>query len=307
MATENLSPVVSSILRRLRGQAREPASPENFSPVVSFVLGSYNRVHFLKKTIASIRTNGIDVPYEIIVIEGGSTDGALEWLITQKDIITIVQHNRGTFLGKPLPRRSWGYFMNLGFKTAQGKYVLMLSDDCLLLPNAVNAGLARFESVLAEGRRIGALAFYFRDWPNQKEYGAQLTLGGKLFVNHGMFLRQALQEVEWADEERYIFYKADGDLCLRMWSAGYEVLDSPESLVEHYAHANLQVRQTNEGSVLAHDRAAYLKRWQGIYYFPDQPEARKRLTLQFEDASHTAEQFLQELPEDLPLETGEKK
>ncbi|UCF03833.1 MAG: glycosyltransferase, partial [Deltaproteobacteria bacterium] len=61
---------------------------------VSVVLGSYNRKRFLKAAIQSIRNNEILVPYEIIVVDGGSTDGSLSWLSKQKDIITILQHNR---------------------------------------------------------------------------------------------------------------------------------------------------------------------------------------------------------------------
>jgi glycosyltransferase involved in cell wall biosynthesis len=44
---------------------------------LSFVLGSYNRRKFLQGAIQSVRQNGIKVPYEIIVVDGGSTDGSL--------------------------------------------------------------------------------------------------------------------------------------------------------------------------------------------------------------------------------------
>ena len=75
-------------------------------PYISIVLGSYNRKSFLKKAIRTIRENGISVPYEIIVIDGGSTDGSISYLASQKDIITIVQHNHGVWEGKKVDKKS---------------------------------------------------------------------------------------------------------------------------------------------------------------------------------------------------------
>lgn len=64
-------------------------------PVVNVVLGSYNRKRFLKLTIDSIRKEleSCDFSHEIIVVDGGSTDGAIGWLSKQKDIVSIIQHN----------------------------------------------------------------------------------------------------------------------------------------------------------------------------------------------------------------------
>ncbi|MBN2106048.1 MAG: glycosyltransferase [Deltaproteobacteria bacterium] len=239
------------------------------TPVVSFVFGSYNRRSFLKKTLESIRDNGLSFPYEIIAVDGGSTDGSLRYLERQKDVITIIQHNRGTFRGKPVEKRSWGYFMNLGFKAAQGKYICMISDDCLLVPGSVDNGVNLFERLLSEGKKVGAMAFYWRNWPGKKDYCVGTTLGDKLFVNHGLYNRQALQEVGWCDEETYGFYHADGDLCLKLWQAGYTVVECPDAFVEHYTHANIKVRQQNLERQ-KNDWRAYLDKWAGIFYDPAQ-------------------------------------
>jgi GT2 family glycosyltransferase len=258
---------------------------------VSIVLGSYNRCRFLTKTIESIRNNGITVPYEIVVIDGGSTDGSLRYLAKQKDVIAIIQHNRGTWRGKPIEQRSWGYFMNLGFKAAQGKYLCMISDDCLLVPGAIQNGCELFERLSSAGRRIGAVAFYWRDWPGPDEYWVGLGLGGKMLVNHGLYLRDALQEVGWIDEDRYRFYHADGDLCLKLWRAGYEVMDCKQAFVEHYQHANVSTRTSNASSKDA-DHQAYLKAWAGVFYDPATGNTGTgSLRQQFHDPHGTARRF----------------
>jgi len=230
------------------------------APVVSFVLGSYNRRALLRATIASLRAEGRGLEHEIIVVDGGSTDGAVGWLARQKDVLTIVQHNRGSWRGRPLERRSWGAFMNLGFRAARGRFVCMVSDDCLLVPGSLAAALDQFAALEAAGRRVGAMAFYWRDTFLHRRYWVGTTLGGRLFVNHGLYLRAALQDVGFADEEQYVFYHADGDLCLRMWARGWEVVDCPQAFVEHFPHAASAVRSSNL-DVQQRDWAAYLERW----------------------------------------------
>jgi GT2 family glycosyltransferase len=236
---------------------------------VSVVLGSYNRKKFLLHTIETIRRSKADFRFEIIVVDGGSTDGSVEWLSNQKDIITIVQHNRGEWNGKRVERRSWGYFMNLAFKAAQGRFVLMLSDDCLIHENAMSNGVKFFHGLVAQGRRVGAIPFYWRNWPEMKNYWVGTILGGHYNLNHGLYLKEALERVGYIDESSFQFYYADGDLCLRIVREGYEIAPCRDSFVEHYSHANEAVRDTNN-ALERGDRQAYFEKWRGTLAFTDE-------------------------------------
>lgn len=257
--------------------------------IISIVIGSYNRKRFLRLTIESVRAEmkKCHLAHEIIVVDGGSTDGSLNWLMKQKDIVTIVQHNRGNWRGQQIERRSWGYFMNLGFKCAQGKYVCMLSDDCLLVPGAIGSGVQLFDESLSAGDKVGAVAFYWRNWPDQERYWVGLTFGDRLFVNHGLYLKQALEAVGYIDEDSYHFYHADGDLCLRMWEQGYACVDSPQSFVEHHSHANETVRTVNLKQQQS-DWQHYETTWGHL----GTPE-NDWVEIFFQDPDNTAQQFKQ--------------
>jgi len=251
-------------------------------PLVSVVITTLDRRWYLERTIESVRRELAAVDHEIVVVDGGSVDGTGDWLVRQKDVITIVQHNRSGQRRSGAPRRSWGAFTNLGFRAASGRFVCMLSDDCLIVPGAIASGVSAFGE---DDARVGAVAFYWRNWPEDERYRVGVTFGGRLFVNHGLFRHAALRDVGFADEDAFSFYHADGDLALRLDAAGWKCVDAPNSFVEHYSHANVPLRRSNAERQPA-DWAAYVGRWGGLGV----PEA-DWLERDFRDPARTAERY----------------
>lgn len=82
---------------------------------ISVVLGSKNRKKLIRATIESIRRNNFNGSMEIIVIDGGSTDGTCDWLAKQRDVFTIIQPNYNIVDLDGIQKRkhSWGEFMYL--------------------------------------------------------------------------------------------------------------------------------------------------------------------------------------------------
>ncbi len=248
---------------------------QKYKKQISIVIGSFNRINMLKLCIDAVREELKDFSYEIIVVDGGSTDGTIEWLVSQKDIISIIQHNRGEWNGKPIERRSWGYFMNLGFKSAQGKYICMLSDDSLIVPGAIKNGYSLFEEKLNKGDKIGGVAFYFRDYPIRKKYAVAVNVGN-LYVNHGLFLNQALKDVNYISEDEYHFYFADTDLALKIKEKGYDIVASSTSFVEHYFEATPEIRASNNDDKKEKDRLWLIEKWAGKAYSIEDKEKYKK-------------------------------
>jgi glycosyltransferase involved in cell wall biosynthesis len=261
----NVQNIKDKLIRLFNRDSSNLPPPDHLKPFVSVVIGSLNRGIILELCINAIRSELEAIPHEIIVIDGGSNDGTLEWLVAQKDIITICQHNRGEWKGKPIVKRSWSYFMNLGFKCAQGKYICMLSDDTLIHPGAIIEGLNLAEDSLAKGIKLGGVAFYFRDYPIRKKYAVAINLGN-LYVNHGLFLNDALKEVNYISEDEYYFYFADTDLSLKIKQTGYEIIRSHKSFVEHYFDADPDVRKANNDERKNRDKKTLIDKWEGIAY-----------------------------------------
>lgn len=205
---------------------------------ISVVMGAKNRKNLLKATIESIRNNGFDGSIEIIVVDGGSTDGTCEWLAKQTDVFTIVQPNFSVVDSDGIKKRahSWGEFMNIGFKYAHSDYICMVSDDLILAPGCLQKGYNEIKSRLTCGEKVGGGAFFFREYPRHDYYRVIMLAENNVHINHGIYYRPAMEAVNWLDETNFNFYCADGDFTMRLNRAGWKTIALEECFAAHLVH-----------------------------------------------------------------------
>lgn len=113
---------------------------------LSIIIVNWNTKELLKNCINSIleHTNGIQ--YEIIIVDNDSDDGSIEMINTFerfKDVILISNDSNAGFAKAN----------NQGIKVANGKYILLLNSDTLLLNNVLKESVERLE----EEKEVGIL------------------------------------------------------------------------------------------------------------------------------------------------------
>ncbi|MDD4937743.1 MAG: glycosyltransferase [Candidatus Shapirobacteria bacterium] len=88
---------------------------------VSIIIITKNQLGILQKSIPAIKAQKSSKEFEIIVVDSGSTDGAVEYLKDQK--VNLIQ----------IKPEEFGYAkaFNIGVKKAKGKYLIRLSGDAI--------------------------------------------------------------------------------------------------------------------------------------------------------------------------------
>lgn len=110
-----------------------PAANSSF-PKVSIVIPSFNQARFIERTLLSV-LNQQYPNIEIIVIDGGSSDGTVELLERYRGVLSYVHSG---------PDAGQSDALNHGFSRATGDVVGWLNSDDLLLPGALESAVTAF-------------------------------------------------------------------------------------------------------------------------------------------------------------------
>ena len=220
---------------------------------VSIVILTWNSGRQIEACLASLAQGLSAFPSEIIVIDNDSQDETRTVIKKTWPQVQLVcnTENRGV-----APAR------NQGIRLASGEYVLILDDDTVVQPGALDClirymedqpevGLCGPKLTDADGelqlscrwfptltdklaRRLPLAAarkvtrkVEMADWDHQTIRAVDYVIGACQIIR-----RRALQEVGQFDER--IFYgPEDVDLCLRLQQAGWQVTYNPDAVVVH--------------------------------------------------------------------------
>jgi len=207
------------------------------SPEISVVVCTYNRAEYLEVCLLSLHRQS-HPDYEIIVVNGPSTDGTDRVLQKYPGIKVILQ--------KELNGLSFA--RNLGISAAKGEIVAFIDDDAVADAKWLERLAAGYEDSDIGG--VGGLVY----GPKRTHYHFDNGIIGKcgipdpirepeavakkgeftiLMGTNCSFRRSALLEVGGFDPY-FRYYHDESELCVRITKAGYRIVYQRDAIVVHY-------------------------------------------------------------------------
>lgn len=217
-------------------------------PVVSIVLPTYNGARYIKESLDSVLSQTFQA-WELIIVDDCSTDETLQIAeeYAKQDSRVQVMHNAEN---KRLPES-----LNIGFRTAKGKYLTWTSDDNIYLPMAIEKmveGLDEYTDCpmvcadmyyIDENGNISGTAVEFDEY-----YMLSKDLVGACFL----YRRTALEVVGEYDSSKV--YVEDYDYWLRISKCMGRIMRIPHILYKYRRHGGsltaTKIREVRKQAVL---------------------------------------------------------
>lgn len=214
----------------------------------SIIINTYNRIGTLPKTLESLQFLRYDGDFEVIVVNGPSTDGTTEYLKKWESFIKIGNCDE-TNLSKS---------RNIGIALAQGDIVAFIDDDAIPDADWLTDLAKAYESPDVGG--AGGRVFDRSGYKFQAEYITVDRLGKAEFSTthsedlsypyawkfphsigtNASFRRSVLLEIGGFDEE-YDYYLDETDVCVRVIDAGYKIAQLKGAYIFHkYAESHIR-------------------------------------------------------------------
>ncbi|OQX51230.1 hypothetical protein B5M47_01595 [candidate division CPR3 bacterium 4484_211] len=227
---------------------KKPTDKTN--PLISLITPAYNEESYIAECLTSIFNQSVEFPYEVIVVDGKSTDGTIK-------IVKSFQKVHSNLVLLENPRRFTPFALNLALKYARGEFIARVDAHSYIPRHYLETCLKTFRQAQKEYPRLAGVG-------GRWKCGNKSSLGRAIFyatnswfgggiskyrysskpqlvktVLYGFYKREVLEKEGFADEK---FIKAqDAELNWRLVRAGYKLFYNPA--IYSYYHAPNSLRK----------------------------------------------------------------
>ena len=189
------------------------------SPLLSIIIPSFNQLDGLQRSLDFLCNSDLREWYELIVVDGGSTDGSKNEILRSTDTVDhiIIESDKGVYDA-----------MNKGLKIASGKWSWFLGTGDIPVSEGLNKAISELKSSqsFSQDSKIHAFGVdllpplepgvpgsYRPDWSVKLKWKNTMHHQGLFYPTH------IIQNLEYDLRFKIL---ADYHLNLKLWVNGYE-------------------------------------------------------------------------------------
>ena len=184
--------------------------------MISFCIPTLNRLDSLKSCISHIEKSKDLFTYKIIVADGGSTDGTVEYLKEHK--ISFISNVKGVV-----------YAINLCFYKAKSDLIITINDDMDVVPSTFKKCIELFK----KDESIGLIALKMVERRYDNYPNVQVDKNGFVLSKVYIVRKSILKQIGFNDEH-FKTYLIDLDMHLSFLDNGYSTCVSRDVGVIHH-------------------------------------------------------------------------
>jgi len=241
--------------------------PTRLDGLTSIVIPVHNQVGRTRECLGSIRLR-TDEPYEIIVVDNGSTDQTVAYFASCGDVRVIRnEENRG-----------FPAAVNQGIAAATGDYILLLNNDTIVttgwlrrlldaLDRDPNLGMVGPSSNFAGGAQLIFAGYEELEdldgfaWDLAKAERGRVEETDRLLGFCLLARRAVVEQIGLLDERFGLGNFEDDDWCRRARAAGWKCGIARDAFVHHYGHATFDGANIDLRKLLKRNAELFDKKW----------------------------------------------
>jgi GT2 family glycosyltransferase/ubiquinone/menaquinone biosynthesis C-methylase UbiE len=228
-------------------QACSQSSQNEKRELVSIIIPVSNNMEFTQQCLEALAVNTQYEPYEVIIVDNGSTDDTGEFLKCLEGDIKIITNDQN---------RGFAIACNQGAKDAQGDYLVFLDNDTVPQPGWLE-GLVSVVREQPDVAIVGSKLLYKDNSVQHAGVVFNVSNNG-IFIYHiykgfdreapavnrarefnavtaaCMLIREDIFTESGMFDETFVNGYEDVDLCLKVRDQGHRIIYNPASELYHY-------------------------------------------------------------------------
>ena len=235
--------------------------------LTSIVIPTHNQLECTRQCLDSIRRM-TDEPYEVIVVDNGSTDGTVDYLRALPGVRLIVNETN----------RGYPAAVNQGIAAANGSQVVLLNNDTIATTGWLSRMLRALKSdpsiglvgpcsnsvsgpqqVAAGYEQLADLDGFAWDWGKAND-GRRIEV--TRLVGFCLLIKRAVIEtIGEFDEQFGIGCFEDDDYCLRAIQAGFRAVIAADAFIHHHGGQTFRTGEVDFARLMAENEQKFREKW----------------------------------------------